>query len=34
MRHKFDTEIRLLIMYYNYRTQLEQKEYEKLEKEN
>lgn len=33
LRHKFDPEIKLLIMYYNYKTQLEQKEYEKMEKE-
>lgn len=33
LRNKFNPEIRLLIMYYNHKTLLEQKEYEKMEEE-
>ena len=34
MRGKFTPEIRLLIQYYNHKFRLEQKEIEKMEKEN
>jgi hypothetical protein len=33
MRNKFNPEIRLLILYYNNKLRLEQKEYEKIEQE-
>lgn len=33
IRHKFDPEIKLLIMYYNHVFRLEQEEYEKMKEE-
>lgn len=34
IRHKFDPEIKLLIMYYNHIFRLEQEEYEKMKEEH
>lgn len=34
IRYKFTPQIRVLIMYYNYRIREEQKEYERIEREN
>lgn len=33
MRNRFNPEIKLLILYYNHKFRLEQKEYEKMEEE-
>ena len=33
IRRKFDPEVRILIMYYNHQLRLQEKEYEKIKKE-